>query len=296
MAVPRRIYKGIKNPKKAVKYTIGAFENRISFGTNIFEYDWDILIILDACRSDLFEEFAPKHESYDYFDEISSIWSVASMTPIWLRRTFHNAPEDMVKSTHYVTGAGQSERCLNKEDFHQIDHVWKYAMSQDYGQTKSGAITDAAIDAIRNSEAERIVIHYPEPHAPFLHCLGKYNSKSTETGRTQNVWEGLKERKFDKSEVWEDYGKNLLTVLDEVLTIIRNSEDAIVITSDHGNAIGEWGVYGHPARVPIKSIRKVPWIETKGTGKHIYEIKGKEEMSTGVESSLEEHLQALGYY
>jgi hypothetical protein len=84
--------------------------------------------------------------------------------------------------------------------------------------------------------------------------------------------------------------------LDEVETIVQDVEGDIVVTSDHGNAMGEWGVYGHPARVPIAAIRRVPWAETQGFGNYTYKIKGKENMATdAAEHSLEEHLQALGY-
>lgn len=280
----------------ASKYVFGKVDSRINFGTNIFDHDWDILIVLDACRYDLFEEFAPKHDVYENFSEVSSIRSIASMTPIWLRRTFENAPTDIVNRTHYVSGAGQSERCLNGFNLHQIDHVWKYAMDPETGQTKPEAITDAAIDAIRSSDAERVIVHYPDPHAPFLHCVGKYGSRGVERGDTQNVWTGLKEGRFDEEEVWTDYGQNLLRILDEVEIIVQDVEGSIVVTSDHGNAMGEWGVYGHPARVPIAAIRRVPWAETQGFGNYTYKIKGKENMATdAAEPSLEEHLQALGY-
>jgi hypothetical protein len=85
-------------------------------------------------------------------------------------------------------------------------------------------------------------------------------------------------------------------VLEEVEKIIRNSDGRIIVTSDHGNALGEWGFYGHPRHVPISSIRRVPWAETSGIGENNYEVKGKEKMTTEVENlSVEENLEALGY-
>ena len=268
----------------------------MNIGTNIFDRDWDVLIILDACRYDLFEEYAPNHEVYSYFDDVQSIRSVASMTTNWLRRTFDDIPTNLLQNTHYVSGAGQSERCLDEGDFYQIDHVWKYALDPDYGQTQPEAITDAAISAIRTSSADQIIVHYTEPHAPFLHCVGKYESRGLEPGGTQNVWAGLENGIYDRNEIWDDYGQNLLRVLDEVEAIIRNSEGKIVVTSDHGNAMGEWGIYGHPANVPINVIRNVPWAETDGLGEHTYEVKGRGHMTTEAKTpSVEEHLQALGY-
>lgn len=45
--------------------------------------------------------------------------------------------------------------------------------------------------------------------------------------------------------------KKLIRGLDEVEKIVRNSEGNIIIISDHGNALGEWGLYGHPGWAPI---------------------------------------------
>lgn len=300
MLSSEQVLKGLTNPREAINWialrTLDATHSRIIGGENIFDKEWDVLLVLDACRYDLFEEFAPYHNVYQYFDTVSSVRSPASMTVIWLNRTFKNAPADLVKSTHYVSGAGQSERCLSEDKLHKIDHVWKYALDPDYGQTQPQAVTDATIDAIRNSSAERVIAHYTEPHAPFLHCVGKYDSKGKSDGGTQNVWKGLEQGKYDKKEVWEDYGKNLLRVLDEVKTIIENTDGKVVVTSDHGNAFGEWGIYGHPRYVPIKVLRSVPWVEANGCGEKTYEINGVEEMTTEEEEpTLNEHLEALGY-
>ena len=281
----------IKN--KSIKFFEKKVLSNLNFGTNIYERNWKILIVLDACRYDLFKEFAPEHDCYDWFSEVESIRSVASSTQIWLPRTFLTADRELVNKTHYISGVGQTKKHLPQDIFYQIDDVWEYANDPDYGQTNPEAITDAAIAAIRNSGASKFIIHYPEPHAPFHHCIGKYGA----VGKSQDVWnKSLADGEVDKSEVWDDYGQNLLMVLEEVEKIIRNSDGRIIVTSDHGNALGEWGFYGHPRHVPISSIRRVPWAETSGIGENNYEVKGKEKMTTEVENlSVEENLEALGY-
>lgn len=291
-----QILKGIRNPRMAVQYSTRKLEPHVPLGTNIFDLDWDTLIVVDACRYDLFREFAPRHSVYDSFSTVSSIYSVASTTQNWLPNTFDTAPDEVTNETHYVTCTSFAEEYIDEGDVHQIDHVWKYAKDPDSGLTKPEAVTDAGIKAIRNTDAERVILHYVQPHAPFLHCLGKYNSRSIRSGDTQNVWRLLEEGEYDKSEVWDDYGQNLLRALDEVETVITNTTGRIVITSDHGNALGEWGIYGHHGHIPTKQLRKVPWVETEGLGGEEYEIEGKQEMKTTVEQpTVEEHLEALGY-
>lgn len=48
----------------------------------------------------------------------------------------------------------------------------------------------------------------------------------------------------------------------EVSELLKNlSDKKVVITSDHGEAFGEWGIYGHPGGVYIKALTEVPWFE-----------------------------------
>lgn len=296
----RQILKAVRAPSAAIEYSWKEskriIDRNFPFWTNVFERDWDVLVVLDACRYDLFTEFVSEHQVYQYINDISSIRSVGSTTRHWIPRTFTGAPESLVSNTHYVTCTSYAEETLDESRLHQVDHVWKYAKNPEYGLANPQAVTDAAIDAFRTSSADRIVLHYIQPHAPFLHCLGKYDSLNVGSGNTQQVWWGLENGEYDREEVWNDYGQNLLRGLDEVHTLVRNTEGKVVITSDHGNGLGECGVYGHPPTTFIGAVRKVPWVEIDGLGINDYEIKGKAAMTTNSdETSVEEQLEALGY-
>lgn len=269
---------------------------RLNYGTTIYDRKWDVLVLLDACRFDLFQEFAPRHDVFDRFESFEPVYSCASATPEWIKKTFVEGPRSLVSGTHYVSCTGFSTN-IDEGRLHQVDEVWRYAVDPEYGSTRPEAVTDAAIDAARNTEADRLVVHYVQPHAPFLHCVGKYNSQGDGgEGGTQNVWKGLREGRYDYDEVWEDYGQNLLTVLDEVETIVENVSGKVAITSDHGNAMGEWGMYGHPAYAPVPIIKRVPWVEAVGRESDEYEVQGVESISTGLsEHDLQDNLAALGY-
>lgn len=263
-----------------------------TIGSNIYNYQWDILIILDACRYDLFEQYVEKHDCQQHLIDTRSMYSVASSTQTWLPRTFLNAPSRVVNETHYVSGSGQVKKHLPENIFHDIEHVWKYAHDPSYGQTNVRAITDAAIEAIQNSDASRHVIHYPEPHAPFHHCIGKYDA----VGQSQTVWKMLSDNEVTKKEVWHDYGQNLMMALDEVQTIINNVTGDIIISSDHGNSLGEYGFYGHPRHVPTPELRRVPLARAEGLDLDTYTIKGRKQRKTDTETlSVDQNLRALGY-
>jgi hypothetical protein len=268
---------------------------RLNYGLNIFERDWDVLVILDACRYDLFREFAPRHPVYERFESVEPVYSCASATPEWIPKTFNHGNDDLVSRTHYVSCTGYST-LIEPDRLYQLDGVWSYAVDPEYGCTRPEAVTNAAIKAYRESDADRFVFHYLPPHSPFLHCPGRYDSTGREEGASQNIWRGLQSGKFDRDDIWRDYGQNLSFGLDEVETIVREVSGRVVVTSDHGNALGEWGLYGHPRSVPIPVIKRVPWAETTGEGKREYEIKSKAEIRTGLgEQDLNSHLEALGY-
>jgi len=94
-------------------------------------------------------------------------------------------------------------------------------------------------------------------------------------------------------ELWDSYRMNLELVLEEVRTLLSNLDaETVVITADHGNAVGELRMYGHPAGFLHPAVRKVPWIETTATDQLTYEP------SVGTESDerdVGELLEALGY-
>lgn len=295
--------KGLKNPDRALQHLakkpFKLIDDYFNYGTNVFEREWDLLVILDACRYDLFAEFAPQHSVYSSFDSVEQMYSIASQTPNWMHRTFEGTGDSLLSQTLYVSGMGWIEE-VDTDELYGVESVWRYASHPEAYVTPPKPVTNESIRNFRIADAERYIAHYAQPHAPFLHCIGKYNSIADGEGGSHNVWKGLKTGKFDKSEVWEDYGENLLLVLDEVEILIKNFDGKIAVTSDHGNAMGEFGLYGHPGREAAPSIRRVPWAIASGLGLNDYRVKDKEEVSTGVSDQdidldLEQHLRDLGY-
>jgi len=74
-------------------------------GTSVWEKEWDILIILDACRVDLMHEVINEYPFLpDSSDDLDTIYSVASRSAEWLSRTFSNKWNTKIQSSAYVTG------------------------------------------------------------------------------------------------------------------------------------------------------------------------------------------------
>ena len=59
------------------------------------------------------------------------------------------------------------------------------------------------------------------------------------------------------------YLSNLEIALEEVSKIVKRCPGKIVITSDHGEFLGEGGFYEHPTSYDFEILRKVPWLEVR---------------------------------
>jgi hypothetical protein len=261
--------KGLKHPERVLQHLAKKpfifIDKHCNYGTSIFEREWDLLIILDACRYDLFVEFGPQHRVFERFSSVERMYSVGSQSEDWIERTFESAEGSRLAQTTYISDDGHVDM-MNESGLHDIVSIELTEDNSIGGVIRPEVITEEALRQFRSPGASKFIVHYTQPHAPFLHCVGKYDSTAEGSGGSQNVWTGIRDGEFEKDEVWRDYGRNLLLVLDHVETMIENFEGKIVVTADHGNAMGEFGLYGHPGREAAPSIRAVPWAVANGSG------------------------------
>lgn len=99
-------------------------KNRSIDSVNIFERDWDVLIILDACRLNLMRKVAPE---YGYIDTIDSVNSIGTATHQWMPATFESASPELLAETAYITANPFSNKFLSETTFAVLDKVWQYA-------------------------------------------------------------------------------------------------------------------------------------------------------------------------
>jgi hypothetical protein len=262
-------------------------------GTPIYDRDWDLLIVVDACRLNLMHEVAP---DYDYIDHVGAFRSLDSMTLRWMQKNFTPMYAAEMAESAYVCGNPFSKDALNDDDFLMLDEVWEYVWHEP-GTVPPRAITDRTITAARNHDPDRLIAHYMQPHCPFISRPNLTQGKRLDKFGNQDwddVWQKLQAGKVAREDVWAGYRENLELALDDIKLLLENVDaDKVVITSDHGNALGEWLVYGHPPGMPMDCLRVVPWIETTAVdhGTHDPET----EVQVDGETDREEQLAALGY-
>ena len=262
-------------------------------GTNVYERDWDTLVILDACRVDLMCEVA---DGYSFVGDVESFESVGSMSEEWMRKTFIEEYAAEMDRTAYVTANVFTQDTVNETQFHTLDEVWRYAWDDETGTIPPRPVTDRAIDTTRNGDHDRLIVHYMQPHHPFV---GEERVDTVEAdpfgreGGTTAV-DALRRGEVSHEAFWRAYRSNLEAVLDDVSLLLDNHDaENVVLTSDHGDAVGEWGIYDHPAGCLHPVVKNVPWIETTATDTGDYEPEV--EPGEASDADIEERLRSLGY-
>lgn len=271
-------------------------------GIDVMDQDWDNLIILDACRVDLFEEIV----DLDQFNSYQRVTSRGSATHEWALRNFsHRTFGDTV----YITGNPLISQHV-PDVWHRLIETWKTDFSDDVGAILPDAVTEDALDAHRNYPQKRLIIHYVQPHCPFLwegqgpRFLTVGRESDNHEISAKNIWDAISQGHVDREMVCSGYRDTLNAVLPHVDRLIDELDGKTVVTSDHGNELGRrsWpvpvGVYGHPPGLRHEGLVTVPWAEVPPTSRRVITDEGvsatREDDQDGDER-LEEKLEALGY-
>ena len=282
--------------------------SRFPVGTNVFEKEWDALILLDTCRVDALSQIASEYEFLP--SSINNLTSVGSTSSEWIAHTFSEQYRDEIQNTAYISGNGHAQFILedgkhpeetedvpactqwttvDSDALGALKHIWRYDHGP--GHVRPEIVTDAAINIARSDNFDRIIIHYSQPHAP-------YTARIVQEGGQLQEHEEQPFRYLlsggSREKVFETYLSNLRWVLRSVSKLLKNLDaPKTIISSDHGEAFGEFGFYGHQVAAPIPEIKYVPWAVTTGIDKETYtpDLEWKNHSAT----TVEEHLKALGY-
>lgn len=281
------------------------FEND---GEYVVERDWDNLLILDGCRFDLFEEVYRQEFRQGLGGNLEKARSRGSASTEFLKENFRGRD---LTDTVYVTANPFGYQVL-EEPFHSVDHVWMNDWDDELETVRPGTMIEHAIEANREYPNKRLVVHFMQPHYPFI---GEFRlsedrgymgaiAKTLEedTPDVKLVWERLRDGEVAEEDVWRAYRANLQLVLEKVPELLDTIDGKHVITADHGNALGErvtpfpTTIYGHEDYLHIPALVDVPWLELPADQRR--EITAGERQTAEHEyedASIEQRLEALGY-
>lgn len=258
-------------------------------GFFILDEDWDNLIILDACRYDIFRKLYLKRKiKGKLFKKISR----GSHTIEYLLENFKNKKYDDIvylTSTPYVN-------IYCKNNFHKIISVWKYGWDPQFLTVTPESMFDYAIEALIKYPNKRLIIHFMQPHFPYI----GYSIKDLRRNIREEMKKKVKkndgiyflEKKFKKSlfslytrrifALLTDefqikaYIKNLKLVLPVVEKLIEILPGKTAVSTDHGESFGEKmhnlfpiKFYGHDINIRIPSLVEIPWLLVKPEEKDV---------------------------
>ena len=243
---------------------------------NVHGTDWDYLIILDACRYDIFEQ-----EYSDFLDgEVKKVKSRGSATPEWLWETFTSRYNyNYISANPYINGQGLTLEQLvggADQDWNALDHFqnivdsWIHDWDEDINTVRPGELTDTALE---NLEYSKTVIHYIQPHRPFISAgdneeFGWEAKKKLEDEqqsfkrkmleKTRPLWNPVFEalpykiqttikaklglgsdsfhalvQKEGEKQVKEYYRQDVKLALEQVQRLVEELDGKVVVTADH---------------------------------------------------------------
>jgi len=264
-------------------------------GVDIAKRDWDNLLILDACRADLFESVFDSEN----FDEYERVTSLGGSTPEWTKRNFAGGRFGNIV---YVTGNPQISKFAG-DAFHDVIEVWDGKFDQNHRTVLPESMVEAAIEASERYPDKRLIVHFMQPHTPFLereevlppdHGLTKERiDESPEEFKTMVDAVG-------RDTVWAAYRRTLEVAVDPVERLVAALEGKSVISSDHGELFGErtppffTRLYGHKSGIRYPKLVEVPWAVVEGDTRRRITDEGVS-MTKSDTDKIEEQLEMLGY-
>ncbi|WP_336135433.1 hypothetical protein [Natronomonas amylolytica] len=295
------IKKGLANPRYIAQEANRLFYRRLhtwsynEHGRDFFEADWDNMLILDACRYDLFDRTSTLP------GETTSVQSRGSSTREFLRGNFDGK---RLLDTVYVTASPMLYRHRDGVDvrFHEVVEVWKDAgWDETYRTVLPETVAEAALNAAQRFPDKRLLVHFLQPHYPFL---GPTGQDHFDLDRLDFQWDDLAsgELGISRDVVERAYEENLEEVLPSVERLLFELGGKTVVTADHGQMFGErtfpipMREYGHPAGIYSEELVTVPWhVFDEGPRR---EIVAEEPVTDSERDEMEladERLRALGY-
>lgn len=242
-------------------------------GCDVMSEDWDTLLIVDACRFDMFEG------QTEIDGELSSRRSRGSNTAEFLEMNF---TDETYHDTIYLTGNPihrVDQWCSVNLDtvFYKIEDVWANSWDEEANTVRPEPIKDQ-IKAVHDTHPDkRIIGHFIQPHQPFIGATGAQLDEAGMRGRDvyldqesdfgKKVWEKLEDGTVSAEVVWQAYRENLDIVLPYVRELCETLDGKTIVTSDHGNLVAEFAWpfprkrYGHPRGIHTKKLVTVPWLE-----------------------------------
>jgi len=260
---------------------------------------WDIAVILDACRYDIFQKTYEEYLPYGRLEKRVG----ASDTLDWLLSVFNGETEcdNMIYVSAHpgINGKDVAWASFNANGrFYKVYDAWVSGWDWEMGTTLPSEVVKIAGRARKKCPDKKMIIHFMQPHFPYRKAphLSTYSDLKGVKGNPKldfllqklfrdlsinfsrfrtGYWtarkilnlecEDLNEfywREYAVEDLRDLYKDNLEWVFGYVKKIVEEFDySRIVVTSDHGEAFGENGEFFHLYKTKNPVVRLVPlWV------------------------------------
>jgi hypothetical protein len=274
-------------------------------GVDVIDRDWDNLIILDACRFDYFQK------QNQIPGDLSSVLSQGGHSWEFMEKNFIGRE---LNDTVYITANPYSVK-LPENLFYTIESALD-RWDDEHETVFPSDVVELSIESYERYPNKRLIIHFMQPHEPWIgptmdRILERMNLTGYDKSHARNdfdsningknPWKEVKNGNISLEEMRQAYTESLDRVLRNVEHLITRLDGKSVITSDHGELLGDMltplgpRLYGHPHFIYTKNLRKVPWLEINSNNRRNIiseEPVGFEHVDQDV---VDDRLHALGY-
>lgn len=226
--------------------------------------DWDVLVVLDACRYDALQRVT--HWPVD------SCRSPGSATGHWLEACERS---DVLEGSYVATGN------VNYANWDvgaaEVDQVWQDHWNDRLGNVLPEPVLDAADGFVTDGHGP-VVAHLLPPHAPYIAKVGETwipafpdvdvwrRNPGREDQDKLSPQVAMASGHVDMERAIAGYHASVESTWNAILPYVGEWVDddlTVVVTADHGESFGrmrDWTLYGHPNRVHVRPLVEVPWV------------------------------------
>jgi hypothetical protein len=225
------------------------------------------LIVMDAGRYDTFERLHRRHLN----GSLKPSYSHVSSTHEWLTRNLpvlsQNTPT--IFSSHpFINSKGIPVGGLRVTDHlpkEKIIDLWESHWNQGLGTVQPQEINKVFSST---DPQDRNILWYIQPHFPWISdpTLSRRLIEESDQAGTRldrHLADQIERGNLSRDRVRRTYEANLDTVLHSVSKLVDSLADSverIVVTSDHGELLGEHGLCLHRSNLQLPELTTVPWF------------------------------------
>lgn len=316
-----------------VLITFATTESRMKSQLDLLlDRDWDTIIMLDACREDIFKSVSKKF----FRGEHNRCTSLGSATPEYIQNLADSVTNEL-NDVIYISGNphinSRSETHPDLSDtFYKVVDVWDGGTDPEHGVVTPDRMSSKLRELHNEYPTQRIIAHYMQPHTPFLsrdidvkpeNLLIRRPGAKNISGKVFNVLDKKIKQHVGRGALWKlktvinyppanefetllrmegrdgllkAYRENLQIALEDITRAISDIDGQVVLTADHGEFLGESGNYWHQSGSHHDAVRTVPWFEVESVV--LDPVSGTFERQAVDEKGqdIEQRLADLGYF